>query len=86
MRFPRRQAVYGLSCGRVERGIGNWGLVVQMDGAAMHLHIFRDKSHSGHFDLVGEGAHPWTIDLVAVAVAAMLVTGFACALAAQLVW
>jgi hypothetical protein len=30
----------------------------------MHLHLYRDESRSGHFDLVGEGDHPWTIDLV----------------------
>ena len=32
----------------------------------MHLHLHRDEGHSGHLDLVGEGDHPWTIDLVTV--------------------
>ena len=49
-------------------------------GRCMHLHLYRDESRSGHFDLVGEGDHPWTIDLVTVTVAAILVVGFAGAL------
>jgi hypothetical protein len=48
----------------------------------MQLRIYRDKDHSGHLDLVGEGDHPWTIDLVAVMAAAILVVGLAIALAA----
>jgi hypothetical protein len=28
----------------------------------MHLHLYRDESRSGRFDLVGEP--PWTVDLV----------------------
>ena len=48
----------------------------------MHLHLYRDESRSGHFDLVGEG----DIDLVTVTVAAILVLGFAGALVAHLVW
>jgi len=51
----------------------------------MHLHVYRDKSHSGHTDLVGEGDHPWTVDLVTVIAAAILVVGFAGALAAHFV-
>ena len=51
--------------------------------AAMHLRIHRDKDHSGHLDLVGEGDHPWAIDLVAVTASAVLVLGFAGALLAQ---
>jgi hypothetical protein len=50
--------------------------------AAMHLHTYRDESRSRHFDLIGGGSHPWTIDLVVVAVSAVLVLGFACALGA----
>ena len=38
----------------------------QTGGRYMHLHLYRDESRSGHFDLVGEGDHPWTIDLVTV--------------------
>jgi len=51
----------------------------------MHRHLYRDESRSGHFDLVGEGDHPWTIDLVTVTAAAILVVGFASALATHLV-
>jgi hypothetical protein len=76
--------------------VGNGGLVVaclgffQMrltvqEAVAMHLRIYRDESRSGHLDLVGEGDHPWTIDLVVVTTAATLVVGFVIALMAQLV-
>jgi hypothetical protein len=51
----------------------------------MHVHLYRDECRSGHFDLVGAGDHPWTIDLVAVTVAAMLVVGFVGALVAHVV-
>ena len=51
----------------------------------MHLHLHRDESRSGHFDLVGEGEHPWTIDLVTVTAAAILVVGLTGALVAHLV-
>ena len=54
-------------------------------GRCMHLHLHRDESRSGHLDLVGEGDHPWTIDLVTVTAAAILVVGFASALVAHLV-
>ena len=54
-------------------------------GRCMHLHLHRDESRSGHLDLVGEGNHPWTIDLVTVTTAAILVVGFAGALVAHLV-
>ncbi len=52
----------------------------------MRLHAYQDEDQSGHLDIVGGGDHPWSIDLVTVAVATMLVVGFACALAADLVW
>jgi hypothetical protein len=45
----------------------------------MHLHLYRDESR------MGESDHPWTIDLVTVTAAAILVVGFASALAAHLV-
>ena len=48
----------------------------------MHLHTYRDENRSRHFDLIG---HNWSIDLVAVTVAALLVAGFACAVANLLV-
>jgi hypothetical protein len=50
--------------------------------AAMHLHTYRDESRSRHFDLIGAGGHPWSIDLVAVTAAGLLVGGFACAVVA----
>ena len=49
---------------------------------AMRLHSYRDEYHSTHFDLIGGGSRPWSIDLVSVAAAGMLVLGFACALIA----
>jgi hypothetical protein len=48
----------------------------------MRLHSYRDEYHSTHFDLIGGGSRPWSIDLVSVAAAGMLVLGFACALIA----
>ena len=50
----------------------------------MRLHSYRDESHSRHFDLIGGGGHPWSIDLVSVTASAILVVGFACALMAHL--
>ena len=32
----------------------------------MRLHSYRDESHSRHFDLIGDGDHPWSIDFVYV--------------------
>jgi hypothetical protein len=55
------------------------------EAAAMHLRMYRDDRRSAHLDLVGEGDHPWTIDLVVVTAAAILVVGFVIALTAQLV-
>jgi len=50
--------------------------------AAMHLQTYRDESRSGHCDLVGGGGHQWSIDLVTVTAASLLLIGFACAFAA----
>ena len=47
----------------------------------MHLHTYRDETHSRHFDLIG---HRWSVDLVAVTAAGVLVVGFACAFVALL--
>jgi hypothetical protein len=49
----------------------------------MRFHTYRDENHSIHFDLIGGKSQPWTIDLVVVTALAVLVVGFACALAAQ---
>ena len=47
--------------------------------------MYADESRCGHFDLVGEGEHPWTIDFVIVTGAAILVVGSTGALVARLV-
>ncbi len=52
----------------------------------MHLHIYRDESRSGHVDLVGEGDHPWSIDLVTLIIAVMMSLGFGAALATHLLY
>jgi hypothetical protein len=31
---------------------------------SVRFHSYRDESHSRHFDLIGGGRHPWSIDLV----------------------
>ena len=51
----------------------------------MRFQIYRDKSHSQHLDLVGEGDDPWTVDLVVETVSCMLVGGFVFALVAMCV-
>ncbi len=51
----------------------------------MHFHVYRDQNRAGHVDLVGEGDHPWTVDLVTLTAAAILVVGFACAIVANLI-
>ena len=51
----------------------------------MHLRSYRDESYSRHFDLIGGGGRPWSIDLVSVCVSGILVVGFACALVAHCV-
>jgi hypothetical protein len=48
----------------------------------MRLHTYRDEQRSRHFDLIG---HHWSVDLVAVTAASILVVGFACAVTALLV-
>jgi len=52
----------------------------------MRLHSYRDESHSRHFDLIGGGDHPWSIDLVCVTASAILVVGFGCALAVNWIY
>jgi len=49
----------------------------------VRLHSYRDENHSRHFDLIGGGGHPWSVDLVSVAASGILVVGFACALMAR---
>lgn len=65
-------------------GLLQMRLTVQ-EAAAMHLHMYRDERRSGHLDLVGEGEQPWTIDLVAVTAAVILVVSLVIALTMQLV-
>jgi hypothetical protein len=50
--------------------------------AAMHLHTYRDESRSRHIDLIG---HHWSIDVVTVTAASILILGFASAVAAMLI-
>ena len=45
----------------------------------MRLQTYRDEHRSRHFDLVG---NHWSIDLVTVTAAGILVMGFACAVVA----
>jgi Glycosyl transferase family 2 len=54
----------------------------QRKEAAMRLQTHRDENRSRHFDLVG---HHWSVDLVAVTAAGILVVGFASAFVALLV-
>ncbi|MDH2385020.1 hypothetical protein [Bradyrhizobium sp. CER78] len=54
----------------------------QKEAVAMHLHTYRDKSHSRHFNLSGGSSHLWTIDLVTVTGEAVLAVGLAGALVA----
>jgi hypothetical protein len=49
----------------------------------MRLHTYRDESYSRHFDLIGGGDRPWSIDLVSVTACSILIVGFASALIAQ---
>ncbi len=51
----------------------------------MHLHTYRDESRSRHLDLIGGKNHPWSIALVTLTTSAILVAGFACAVAVLLV-
>jgi hypothetical protein len=43
----------------------------------MHLHTYRDEASSRHLDLIG---YHWSVDLVAVTAAGVLVVGFVRAL------
>jgi hypothetical protein len=45
----------------------------------MHLHTYRDENRSSHIDLIGQH---WSVDLVTVTAASILVLGFACAVVA----
>ena len=51
----------------------------------MRIRTYRDETYSRHFDLIGGGGHPWSVDLVAITASGILVLGFACALLALLV-
>jgi len=50
----------------------------------MRIRTYRDETYSRHFDLIGGGGHPWSVDLVAITASGILVLGFACALLALL--
>lgn len=51
----------------------------------MRFHTYRDESRACHLDLVGGTTMPWSIDLVRLGAAAVLLASFVCALAAQVV-
>jgi hypothetical protein len=51
----------------------------------MHIRTYRDDAYSRHFDLISDGARPWTVDLVTVTASTLLLAGFVSALWAQLV-
>jgi hypothetical protein len=50
----------------------------------MRVRTYRDQAYARHFDLIGTGVEPWTVDLVSVAAAMLLVSGFVCAIVEQL--
>jgi hypothetical protein len=52
----------------------------------MRLRTYRDETRSRHFDLVGGGGPPWSVDLVAITASGILVVGFAGALVALCVY
>jgi hypothetical protein len=54
------------------------------EGTAMHIRTYRDAAHSRHFDLIGEGPKPWSIDLVSASASTLLLAGFVSALLVQL--
>jgi hypothetical protein len=49
----------------------------------MRVRKYRDEAFSYHLDLVGGHGRPWTIDLISLTASALLVSGFICALVAQ---
>lgn len=49
----------------------------------MRFHTYRDESRACHLDLIGGTTTPWSIDLVSVGAATLLLASFVCALAAQ---
>jgi hypothetical protein len=49
----------------------------------MRIQTYRDASRSRHFDLVGRGVHPWSVDLVSIGASGFLVIGFVCAVTAM---
>jgi hypothetical protein len=51
----------------------------------MHIRTYRDEAYSRHFDLIGDGAKSWSIDLVSVSASTLLLAGFVSALWIQLV-
>ena len=42
----------------------------------MHLQTYRDEQRAGHFDLVRDR---WSVDLVSLVAAVVLLSGFVCA-------
>jgi len=81
-----QKVVFCVSKGEPCRGLsGICSRYALAEAAAMHLHVYRDESRSAHIDVVGEGDHPWTFELVTVVATAILVVGFAGAIVANLI-
>jgi len=53
-----------------------------MKWTAMRLQTYRDENRSRHFDLLGGGGHPWSIDVATVIASGILPGGLACLSAA----
>ena len=49
----------------------------------MRIRAYRDNTSAWHLDLIGESANPWSVDLVSVTAAVVLVSGFVCVLASH---
>jgi hypothetical protein len=48
----------------------------------MRIRTYRDEARSYHFDVLGGGNDPWSVDLVVEAVSFLLLGSFVCALVA----
>jgi hypothetical protein len=52
----------------------------------MRFRTYLDEHHYRHFDLVGGGDNPWSIDLVLEAMSGILIGGFVWALVALCIY
>jgi hypothetical protein len=79
---PKKEiwSVHILAAGTV-LAIVDWISAPFRRAAVMRFQTYRDEQRSRHFDLVGDH---WSIDLVTVTAAGILLVGFICAIAAIL--